>query len=860
MTFRWRRHQREALDAIAAQGGDRSWVVLPPGAGKTLVGVGAAAAWGDRVVAFGPNVAIVSQWRDTWTQFTGDKATSDRSLPTRFTALTYQSLAVFDADSDQESPLTRLHPNGQALIKRLRDEGPITLILDECHHLMEVWGDLLDEVIADLPQARVLALTATPPELLTPTQAARVQRLFGDITYQATIPAVIAEGDLVPVAELAWFTQPTPREDEWLNERQVRAVELVTELTRVDVSLPLASWVSFLPWDELDLPMADAIIRLAQDEIVPLPAHAHVAERHRRPADLNDWLTVASEWLRSLAKTGTEDDADYLTHIARLLPGVGYRWTRHGIRRGQPLVDRVLSRSASKTQAAADIAAFTLDDPQARLIVLTDVAVATTLPADLTGVVEPQSGSARWLLETFAADERLRASRPIMVTGTSIGGDAATLRELLPADDITGNGVVVVEGASSARWLEAATAALNAGWTRCLIGTRGLLGEGWDARSVTGVIDLTSATTSTAIVQTRGRSLRVDPNHPDKVAVNWTVTCVAPDRPNGDADYQRLMRKHDGWFAVDAEGAVVDGVAHLDARLSPDIMPDAMEVDELNHTALDRATDHDAIRTGWASVDPTRTQAVATVRITAERTSVASPRPKQSVGAVTTHWALMALAFTVPLIVAAIAIDLAAPVVASLSFVVFIAVTLFALKWFAFVRTRQRLVAKHSTIVDYARAVADGLQAAGLSTVGAAGVRAMVTVSGETRVWLDVGDESVTVLFSEALAEVLNPIEQPRYLISRPMWDHVNPSVREVLTQSPRAIPPDRLVWHQVPRIVGVSRARADVFAQAWSRHIGVGHAVYTGTPEGIGLLRAWQWSSPLGEDSALRIVHRRHW
>jgi superfamily II DNA or RNA helicase len=64
-----RRHQREALDALAAAtsaGRRRSWVVLPPGAGKTLVGLEYARRLGDPAVVFGPNTAIQMQWQRQW--------------------------------------------------------------------------------------------------------------------------------------------------------------------------------------------------------------------------------------------------------------------------------------------------------------------------------------------------------------------------------------------------------------------------------------------------------------------------------------------------------------------------------------------------------------------------------------------------------------------------------------------------------------------------------------------------------------------------------------------------------------------------------------------------------------------------
>lgn len=855
----WRRHQREALDAIAASPDDRHWVVLPPGAGKTMVGVGAAARLERPVVVFAPNVAIVGQWRAAWVGATGETTTSERDLPTGFTALTYQSLAVFDPESDAASAKARLHPNGAALVERLHAAGPITLVLDECHHLMEVWGDLLDEVIADLPDAVVIALTATPPELLTATQAERVGRLFGSITYQAGIPALVAEGDLAPFAELAWFTTPSTREEEWLAARAVRATELVAELTRVDaVDLPLLTWVALSSWRDLTPEVADAVVRLALAGHLDLPDGAHVAERHRRDVALADWLLVADGWLRSLADGGPTDRA-FGRRVAALLPGVGHRMTRYGIRPGQPLVDRVLSRSASKAAAAAEIvAASVTDDPDARLLVLTDHATATTLPADLDGVLEPQSGSARWVLETLVADERVRRVRPIAVTGSSIGADAAVLRQLLPDEPIEATeGVVVLEGGAAPRWLRAATDALNRGWTRCLVGTRGLLGEGWDATSVTGVVDLTTATTSTAIVQTRGRSLRTDPRRPGKVAVNWTVTCVAPGRPQGDADYRRLVRKHDGWFAVDEEGDVVDGVAHLDSRLSPDRTPS--ELGELNARALARAAGAEAIRAAWDAVDPLREHPVATLRVRGDRAPapiIARPEPPSR----TTRLRPLALPAAV-MAVAGLAGCLgllgSLPVLALL----LILATLGGVELRSAAARNRQAVLLEPSISDYARAVAEALQEAGFSPVGAEAVVVEVAADGGTRVRLEPRsgatlEEEVTGLFTTALSEVLGQIEQPRYLIDRPAWDGVAPRWRDALGP-PR---PDRRVWHQVPALFGSSRKLADGFAEAWRRHVGPGRSVYVGTPEGAGLLRALCWSSPFGDSAGLTLVERRHW
>lgn len=132
-------------------------------AGKTLVGTEMARRLGRRTVVFSPNTAIQGQWVRTWESYGGPRAGTSRDLRTAFTSLTYQSLAVFDGeDEGAGTQVERLHANGLALIDTLRSAGPLTLVLDECHHLVEVWGELLSEVLDQLPDAVLLGLTATP--------------------------------------------------------------------------------------------------------------------------------------------------------------------------------------------------------------------------------------------------------------------------------------------------------------------------------------------------------------------------------------------------------------------------------------------------------------------------------------------------------------------------------------------------------------------------------------------------------------------------------------------------------------------------------------------------------------------------
>ena len=109
-------------------------------------------------------------------------------------------------------------------------------------------------------------------------------------------------------------------------------------------------------------------------------------------------------------------------------------------------------------------------------------------------------------------------------------------------------------------WKGLATRIFTDGVTQVLVGTRALLGEGWDAPCVNCLVDLSAATTSVSVTQMRGRSLRLDPGDPAKIASNWDIVCVAPELARGAADYDRFVRKQLHLFAPSEDGAIEAGL------------------------------------------------------------------------------------------------------------------------------------------------------------------------------------------------------------------------------------------------------------------------------------------------------------
>ena len=152
--------------------------------------------------------------------------------------------------------------------------------------------------------------------------------------------------------------------------------------------------------------------------------------------------------------------------------------------------------------------------------------------------------------------------------------------------------------------MELATAVFASGATRTLIGTRAMLGEGWDAPCVNCLVDLSSAATAISVQQSRGRALRLDPADPAKIASNWDIICVAPELARGTGDYQRFVRKHLHVFAPSEDGAIEAGPSHVHPSLGPFAPPPDAEFAQINRSMADRTAEHEVALARWRIGQP----------------------------------------------------------------------------------------------------------------------------------------------------------------------------------------------------------------------------------------------------------------
>lgn len=919
----WRAHQRAAFAAVQADQRRkridgvplRSWVVMPPGAGKTYVGLGLARlareASGATVVVLVPTTAVQGQWVAAAADL-GLEASTDRSFAAEVTVLTFQAVAHLvppteeppaDPAVDPEGdPLelpeeidgiadaeigARLHENGSDLVARLTELSPLLVLLDEAHHLLEAWGSLLVETLAHLGNASVVALTGTPRGGVGGEQRRALTTYFGATAYEASAVDLVRQGDLAPYAELAWFTTPTAAEVTWMGEAPLRLAELTAlldapgfgstslrEWLRLRFVTPTRSWRRRVSWSSLaaaDPAVADAFLRYAHAGEAGLPGGARLRRQHRVPPSLEDRMLLVDDWLRRcVAPSEDPRDAEALAVLRRTLPAVGWVWTRHGVRRGREMADRVLARSEAKSMACVEILHHTTGvlGPRMRMLVLTDHESATsTVPMTVRGAVDGKAGSAWAVLDELTHDSATDLLDPVLVTGRTVAGTPGAMADLAAfvAERDPGLGatlrVVPVPLASAEagrvplarlegvrlpdgslpwqahRWIGEVTAYLTAGRTQVLVGTRSVLGEGWDARCVTGIIDLTTPTTHQSAVQVRGRSLRTDPAWPAKVAVNWTPVCVAEGHPRGAQDWERTVAKLEGYVAPHLAGGLDVGPGCLWSPQSFDgAAPPERRFAELNATAVRRAADLAGIRAAWSAGEPPgvgrRRASDGALRGFVTHRDVELPPP----GTVVEPRAVPDLPELprVRLTSASGATDL-----------------LDLVREARHRRSDRRQLGED--VLAHARrgpglqhvagAVADALLELGLTHVPAEDVELVIGADGSYDAVLRGARPHEEDVYAAALAEAVGPLEDARFLVSVPILspppERGDPrSVRRAARR--REVVHDDEAWFVVPSVIGDDPDRAATYAACWARWTGGRDvAVATATPEGAGVLAA---------------------
>ncbi|MDO4258042.1 MAG: DEAD/DEAH box helicase family protein [Actinomycetaceae bacterium] len=840
-----------------------------------------------------------------------------------------------------------LHPGARECISALVAHGVRTIVLDECHHLLDHWALVVTLLRSEILQSGLtpllIGLTATHPEPSTPGQVANYEGLLGDIDHEVPTPAVIRAGDLAPYRTWAWFTKPTREEMTFLNKHAGQLTGHIERIFDSEVGRDfLLCAVLGSEGGEGDAPPSskeiDARIAGAMetDPYLTLAASRFLARQspqtlttferavvERLPDDgrptVDDRLLLLARYALTRLLTDPQKRGQW-EEIRSLLRPYGYHLTDRGLRKGRNPMEVTLSRSRAKEDAVIEILSleqryFGAGLKAAVVADLAEYNERTVLAEQEKRDNDLNRGGALRCFRVITAAPEVRGMHPVLITAKHcrlLADDQHLLEDLravvgaeLPVTN-PGEEILHVDtrGASSAAMVAALADLMEAGKVHLLVGTRGLLGEGWDCPSLNTVIDLTSVTTRTAVEQLHGRALRLDPAAPNKAAHNWIVVTVAGHNSGIDntPELRRLSQKVEhlwGPSRVDFDkkslnadqGAVFDNGVIVSGR-------DAV-LDYRQQLVVDHLAGGYAEITPHEQRDPIGRLNTATIAGLVPRESVKRMWGTGPVGSQPHEETVLSKKPRFAFMSAHTPLVVLFGIVTAVTFVVMMGVYIFARNprllvvlplrvilllflggillgallvgmntWRMLILSWKSRAFPAAVYRQAAHALLAAMQEAGVISAVIDPSSISVTESAYIHVSLNAGSEKERRLFQEALTELFTPISvgRPRHILeighvpefSSKMLEMVDP-LTNMTAEVVNWVVQGRHHYLAVPVVVGNKKVCAAAFQKAWNRAVGPATVIDTRShPRAMEVLHAARTQNRGGSRTSAR--QRSHW
>lgn len=676
----------------------------------------------------------------------------------------------------------------------------------------------------------------------------RYDELLGPIDYEVPVPAVVKDGYLAPYQDLVYFVRPTDEEFQFIATADEQLKEIVTDLCqRVGTSVPQrsdgprglhpdqplladlgpANLTEWLLWSltQRQLPaakMKDWPSFERRDPEFAWSARWFLQERGvRLPSDVPPLVElgflkdlspveilapVLDRYVRHrLRRSPNPNDQRIAEEVIARLRSLGVQITETGWQACASPAGRVMAYSKSKCDALVPILSTELGilGDKLRAIVVTDYERSSATAGAATELMDDEAGGAIAAFKRLVSHPLTDPLDPILVTGSTVYVDddlaPKFLREAnawLTSKNLEASlalepegGFEIVHG-SGADWcprvyVELITELFQRGVTRCLVGTRGLLGEGWDASKTNVLVDLTAVTTGMSVNQLRGRSIRLDSTEPLKLANNWDVVCFAAELSKGLEDYQRFCDKHETLYGVTDDGAIEKGVGHVHpafTRLRPEGLEGSANL--LNEEMLARAFRRPDVRGLWKIGQPYHGAPIRAVEFKPATRSKGAEFP--ALAGKQFPWNEKSLTFAM------------------------------------------------------GKAVLSSLVEAKLVKLGGE-IHLGDRAGGYLRVFLAEAAEDDSVTFSTAMRELLGPLGNPRYVIPR-FVDHIRDTfwsslLPEILGRYLKRRLRRCAMIHAVPSSLAKNRELVAIFQRHWNRLVSPGQAQFTQRGEADAML-----------------------
>ncbi|MCY7090186.1 MULTISPECIES: DEAD/DEAH box helicase family protein [Streptococcus] len=588
---RWRKYQKEVLDRFQDYQADRHvHLVAAPGSGKTTIGIELIARFGNPALVLVPTVTIREQWVDRIQtafleneQKISDLVSQNLKEMKALTIVTYQAFhsAMNQLQTQEDGEAEDFV--GFDLLASLRTQKVATLCLDECHHLRNEWWKSLEAFRKQYEQLQVISLTATPPYDSEPELWERYIRMCGEIDQEITVPELVKEDTLCPHQDFVYICSPTAEESEHIMLFEDRKWEYIHQLLVNPDFQALVSGSKVLKGDiSSDVLLEDpkylsAILIFMHSQGLTIPDSLENLLGAKRLPQVNSyWLELLLQSVLYQTPDWYEDPNGFREKLESDLKARGLIEQRQVFLVKSKSRDKILNQSLGKLSGIADIF---LTEYKSMGQDLRQLVLADYIRKDFATYLGDNQATISQLgvLPYFESIRRKAQEHEISVSLAVLSGSvvilpinvAAELKELLPQVHLSFSSIgqldqedyVLVGFPSTAKGIVAAVTELfQRGRIQVLVGTKSLLGEGWDAPCVNSLILGSFVGSFMLSNQMRGRAIRTWQGHPEKTSNIWHLVAVqseplitlSGEEPTLDSnqDLQTLSRRMEHFLGL----------------------------------------------------------------------------------------------------------------------------------------------------------------------------------------------------------------------------------------------------------------------------------------------------------------------
>lgn len=514
-------------------------IVAAPGSGKTILGLELIRRLHESCIILSPTTTIRNQWIERFAHhFLGNNnleeyVSYDLKRLAPVTSVTYQALhAAMERIKNTED---NEDYSAFDLIAEVKRCGIKTVCLDEAHHLQNEWQKALERFISALDgEIKVIALTATPPYDAKPNEWKHYIDVCGEIDEEIFVPELVKQSTLCPHQDFIYFNYPTEAETADFKVYRERVDAALYELLSSKLVLKAYKHLLYYveDYDFLYSNTKELIAFLSLCNFAEILVEKKLIKRltsvNSLPKPTPERLNFA---IRFLIKGPllSEADRDTCLQIFKRYSVVDRGEVELGL--NEKLKKELIS-SLGKLKSVEKITKSEYESKKdgLRLLILTDFIKKESLSV-VGSDAAPDTMSIVSIFET------------VRKTGISVGALSGSLvilpdscTRLLENTEFTSTplgktGYSRYDFRANNREKVCIVGELfEKGIIHVLVGTKSLLGEGWDAPCVNSLILASFVGSFMLSNQMRGRAIRTDKNQPDKTANIWHLVTV--ERPH----------------------------------------------------------------------------------------------------------------------------------------------------------------------------------------------------------------------------------------------------------------------------------------------------------------------------------------